>query len=289
MSLVRMWRKWRKAPAWNENPIRIRPEQREETVRNATRDTGATRKRAPRPKKKPQVITEGGKRVVRPVPEWITPADPRWFKDDIQVWRACHAIEDNWDDDDYVKTGIDYAFAGGIACTFLKSDRHTTSVTVYVGDGQTGKAMRLLLYDSRFVYLNSCIYYKGSNGKMYPILIVEPRQYGQNFNPDATLYWWWATEFRVLNPQYNLEMKSLYWSQRPKTDGVREVDADDIDFLARFIKRRGLKVDRADIPHVDDEFLTAFITEYPESRRVFRKIGLWPAGMEKKRRWWEAA
>jgi hypothetical protein len=189
-----------------------------------------------------------------------------------------------------------YALIGGVACLLLGHTRGTKDIDIVVPDGEAPRAAQLLARSPKFgterMASGRCrCWFNAASRRHHNVDVLEPRDIGQRLRGGGAgdgdgagvLETVLVANRPVLAPAQLLNYKVAGWTDRMGTTGYKKINhARDILFLAGYLAKQGMRVDREEVYHATEDFLVMFCGSYPEARPLFETIGLARRGSSSK-------
>lgn len=169
-----------------------------------------------------------------------------------------------------LEAGSKYAVIGGAACAILGSNRETEAVDFVVPKGNIRSARQLLGSDSahfriekRTLRTHFC-----TNPSVEIEILAPPALFREAF--DASTPTLNVQGVEILKPSLLLNAKCRSIVERA-TEGKKFADAQDIEFLLRWLAETRTAVQREEVPDASQEFVSWIISNYHGEQRK----GLW--------------
>ena len=180
-----------------------------------------------------------------------------------------------------------YAVIGGLALMLLGSTRPTKDIDIIVPDGRAAEAATLLAAEGMFGTSTTGgrrrVWFDASSNRRYNVDVLEPHDIGQVFTLGGVPETKMVQGYPVLEPKQLLNFKIAGWTDRRGTQSIKKSNhARDVVFLAEYLARKGVVVDRGEVYHATDEFLMLFGASYAGSAKLLEKVGLVRTGASRK-------
>ena len=154
-----------------------------------------------------------------------------------------------------------YAVVGGAACALLGSPRITGDVDIVVLQGHTSTARNMLKSKPEYFSVDNRTRHTHflSQPPVEVEILTPPSLFRGSFNSSTRTM---KTQgVKILDPRYLLDAKCNSILGRSSAD-KKGTDAQDIEFLLKFLARNGVPVNWTEVPNANQQFVKWFSYHY---------------------------